>query len=88
MMKTRSFLQFVAPSVAMMLLLLAVPMLTTFYLSVRNCSLQMEVVKTVESTPFGSNETITQRAKVDENGRAVKHCEFVGLSYYLKVLGL
>lgn len=87
-MKTRSFLQFVAPSVAMMLLLLAVPMLTTFYLSVRNCALQMEVVKTVESTPFGSNEIITQRAKVDENGRAVKVCEFVGLSYYRKVLGL
>jgi multiple sugar transport system permease protein len=87
-MKTRSFLQFVAPSVAMMLLLLAVPMLTTFYLSVRNCALQMEVVKTVESTPFGSNEIITQRAKLDENGRAVKLCEFVGLSYYRKVLGL
>jgi len=87
-MKTRSFVQFVAPSVAMMLLLLAAPMVITFYLSVRNCALEMEVVKVEESTPFGKRETITQRAKLDANGRAIESCEFVGLDYYRKVLGL
>lgn len=87
-MKTRSFVQFVAPSVVMMLLLLAIPMATTLYLSVRNCALEMEVVKVEESTPFGKKETITQRAKLGPDGRAVETCEFVGLEYYRKVLGL
>lgn len=87
-MKTRSFLQFVAPSVAMMLLLLAAPMVITFYLSVRNCALEMEMVKIEESTPFGKRETLTQRAKLGADGRAIEKCEFVGLSYYRKVLGL
>ena len=36
-MKTRSFLQFVAPSVLLMLALLAVPLLMTLWLSVRSC---------------------------------------------------
>ncbi len=87
-MKTRSFLQFVSPTVALMLLLLAVPMATTFYLSVRNCALQMEMVTVEESTPFGKQESTVQRAKVDSNGRAVQACSFVGLDYYRKVLGL
>ena len=87
-MKTRSFLQFVGPSVALMLLLLAAPLLITFYLSVRNCSLEMETVKVEESSPFGKKETITQRAKLDASGRAMESCGFVGLDYYRKVLGL
>lgn len=87
-MKTRSFLQFVGPSVAMMLLLLAIPMATTFYLSVRNCALEMEMVTVEESTPFGKKETRTQRARLGPDGRAIERCEFVGLDYYRKVLGL
>jgi multiple sugar transport system permease protein len=87
-MKTRSFLQFVGPSVVLMLLLLAVPMATTFYLSVRNCTLDMEMVKVEQSSPFGKTETLTQRAKLDASGRAIQACRFVGLDYYRKVLGL
>ncbi|MBC7706648.1 MAG: sugar ABC transporter permease [Rhodoferax sp.] len=87
-MKTRSFLQFVGPSMALMLLLLAAPLLITFYLSVRNCSLEMETVKVEESSPFGKKETITQRARLDASGRAMERCGFVGLDYYRKVLGL
>ncbi len=87
-MKTKSFLQFVGPSVALMVLLLAVPLATTFYLSVRNCSLEMEMVKIEESTPFGLKETLTQRAKLDGSGKAIQNCSFVGLDYYKKVLGL
>jgi multiple sugar transport system permease protein len=87
-MKTKSFLQFVGPSVALMLLLLAIPMATTFYLSVRNCTPDMEVVKVEQSSPFGTTETITQRAKLDASGRAIQLCRFVGLDYYRKVLGL
>lgn len=87
-MKTRSFLQFVGPSVVLMLLLLAVPMATTFYLSVRNCTLDMEMVKVEQSSPFGKTEVLTQRAKLDASGRAIEACRFVGLDYYRKVLGL
>ena len=87
-MKTRSFLQFVGPSVVMMLLLLAVPMATTFFLSVRNCTLDMEMVKVEESSPFGKKEVLTQRARLDASGRAIETCRFVGLDYYRKVLGL
>lgn len=87
-MKIRTFLQFAAPSVVLMILLLAVPLLSSFYLSVRNCALQMETVKVEESTPFGKRETVTQRAKLDANGRAIEVCGFVGLDYYRKVLGL
>ncbi len=87
-MKTKSFLQFVGPSVALMLLLLAVPMATTFYLSVRTCTLDMEIVKVEQSSPFGKTETLTQRAKLDASGRAIQACRFVGLDYYRKVLGL
>ncbi len=87
-MKTKSFLQFVGPSVGLMLLLLAAPLLITFYLSVRNCAMEMEMVKIEETTPFGKVETFTQRAKLDGNGRAIKNCSFVGLEYYRKVLGI
>lgn len=87
-MRTKSFLQFVAPSAVMMMLLLAAPMLITLYLSVRNCSLQMEMVTVEESTPFGKTQTFTQRAMLDTGGRAIEQCEFVGLDYYRKVLGL
>jgi multiple sugar transport system permease protein len=87
-MKTKSFLQFVGPSAVLMLLLLAVPMLTTFYLSVRNCTLDMEIVKVEQSSPFGTTETITQRAKLDSAGRAIQACKFVGLDHYRRVLGL
>ncbi|MEO8545155.1 MAG: sugar ABC transporter permease [Burkholderiaceae bacterium] len=87
-MKTKSFLQFVGPSVALMVLLLAAPMVITLYLSVRNCAYEMEMVKVEESTPFGKRETLTQRAKLDSSGRAIEKCEFVGFDYYRKVLGL
>ena len=72
----------------MMLLLLAAPLVITFYLSVNNCAMEMEIVKVEESTPFGVKETVTQRAKMDANGKAIQTCRFVGLDYYRKVLGL
>lgn len=87
-MKTRSFLQFVGPSVALMLGLMALPLIITFYLSVRNCTLQMEVVTETQSGPFGTQEVVTQRAKTGSDGRALQSCSFVGLDYFRKVLGV
>ncbi|WP_213304358.1 carbohydrate ABC transporter permease [Paraburkholderia sacchari] len=87
-MKAKTFLQFVGPSVAIMVLLLAAPLVITFYLSVRNCTLVMEPVRIEEVTPFGKQESWSQRVKLDESGRAVEECRFVGLDYYRRVLGL
>lgn len=71
-----------------MLLLLALPLAVTFYLSVRSCAMQMEVVTVTESSPFGTKEVVTQRAVLGPDGRAVSVCRFVGLEYFRKVLGL
>ncbi len=87
-MKLRSFIGFVAPSVLLMLALLALPMVMTGVLSVRNCALEMELVTVQQTGPFGALEVTTQRAKVDTSGVAVQTCEWVGLDYYRKVLGL
>ena len=71
-----------------MLVLMAAPLVLTAYLSVRNCSLQMELVKAQESTPFGTQEILSYQAKLGADGHALQTCEFVGLDYYRKVLGI
>ena len=87
-MKLRSFAGFVGPSVVLMLVLLALPMLMTVVLSVRNCALEMELVTLQQTGPFGAHAVTAQRARVDASGQAVQTCEWVGLDYYRKVLGL
>jgi multiple sugar transport system permease protein len=87
-MKTSTFARFVAPSVLLMLSLLAMPLAVTFYLSVRNCTFDMETVTSVQSGPFGSTETTTQRARVDADGKPIQLCKFVGTAYFKSVLGL
>jgi multiple sugar transport system permease protein len=87
-MKLRSFAGFVGPSVFLMLALLALPMVMTVVLSVRNCALEMELVTLQQTGPFGPHEVTTQRAKVGADGQAVQACQWVGLEYYRKVLGL
>jgi multiple sugar transport system permease protein len=87
-MKLRSFLGFSAPSVALMLLLLALPMVMTFWLSTRTCVFDMELVTLQQSGPFGSSEVTTQRARLDAAGQPVEQCAFVGLNQYRSVLGL
>ena len=71
-----------------MVMLMAAPLLLTGYLSVRNCSMQMELVQAQESTPFGTQQILSHQAKLDATGSALQICEFVGLDYYRKVLGL
>ena len=87
-MKTRSFIQFTVPSVVLMLALLALPLGMTFWLSVRNCAPELELVSVKQTGPFGAQEVVTQRARVDASGNVVEHCAFVGLHYYRKILGL
>ena len=71
-----------------MLALMAAPLIVTFYLSVRNCVPDMEIVKVQQSGPFGSSESITQRVKLDASGKPIILCKFVGLDYYRSVLGI
>ena len=87
-MKGRSFAQFTAPSVLLMVGLLALPLLMTFWLSVRNCTPELVLATLQVTGPFGSQTMVTQRAKVDASGRAVETCRFVGADYYRKLLGL
>ncbi len=87
-MKTGSFLRFVGPSVALMLVLLALPLAITLYLSVRHCAPAMEMVTEQQSGPFGSQEVSTQRVKLGPDGQAIEQCGYVGLAYFRKVLGL
>ena len=72
----------------LMLALMALPLCVTFYLSVRSCALEMEMVTEQQSGPFGMVEAVTQRAKLGPDGRAIQSCKFVGLEYFRKVLGL
>ena len=87
-MKTRSFLGFITPSVVLMVGLMAVPLLMTFYLSTRHCAPEMEMVTVRQSGPFGTQETVTQQVRRDSDGRPLQNCQFVGLDYYRKVLDL
>ena len=87
-MKLRSFVGFSLPSVGLMLLLLALPMVMTAWLSVRNCAFDMQLVTVTQTGPFGASEVTTQRARLDAAGRPMEVCRFVGGEYYRKVLGL
>ena len=87
-MRLRSFVQFVAPSVALMLALLALPLAMTVWLSVRNCAPDLELVTVRQTGPFGAQAVTTQRARVDSTGQMVEHCQFVGADHYRKILGL
>ena len=87
-MRTRSFMQFTAASVLLMLALLALPLGMTFWLSVRNCTPVLELVTVTQTGPFDAQAVLTQRARLDANGRVMETCAFVGLDYYGKILGL
>ncbi len=87
-MKRHTFLQFTAPSVLLMLALLALPLASTLWLSLRHCSPVMELATVQQTSPFGTQTVVTQRAKADASGRAVEACEFAGARYYRAVLGL
>ena len=87
-MKLRSFAGFTAPSVLLMLLLLALPLAMTLWLSVRNCTPVLELVTVQQSGPFGTHSVTTQRAQLGPDGQALQECQFVGAAYYHAILGL
>jgi multiple sugar transport system permease protein len=87
-MKLGTFARFVAPSLLLMLALMAAPLVMTLALSLRHCAPEMETVTVRQSGPFGSQEVVTQRVRTDARGEPVRTCRFAGLAYYRKVLGI
>jgi multiple sugar transport system permease protein len=89
-MKLRTFLAFVAPSVAMMVLFIAFPLASVL---VQSFTLTQPVLQTVEietCTPGFVTQTCTieQRTQpvLDAEGRTVTTTEFVGLANYRNVV--
>jgi multiple sugar transport system permease protein len=60
----------------------------TLWLSVRSCAPDLQLVTVQQQGPFGEQAVVTQRARTNAAGQAVTVCQFVGLSYYRKLLGL
>ena len=77
-MRLSTFLRFVGPSAGLMLLLLALPLVVTFYLSVRNCTLQMETVTVTESSPFGTKEWVTTMSTGRFSSSSIRLSVFAG----------
>ena len=89
-MKPRTFFAFVGPSLAMMLIFIAIPLVSVFLQSFYNTQTMFERVEQERCTPgFPAPrcETIVStRPMLDENGRVVTQTVFVGLDTYRALL--
>lgn len=82
-MRTRTFLAFVAPSVLVMVALIAVPLVGVFWLSLHNSHVLTRLVEVKTEVPLFGGITQTQtsvepQAVIGPDGRAVQVSEFVG----------
>lgn len=82
-MKTGTFLGFVAPSVASMALLIALPLIGVIYLALHQSHVRTEMVEVVTKVPlFGglsqNQVSLVPQAVLDENGRPVREWAYVG----------
>lgn len=83
-MKTRTFLWFVAPSVLSMFLLIALPLVAVVWLALYQSQVQTDMVEVRTKVPLFGGLTKEQvsyvpQAVLDEQGRAIRTWEFVGL---------
>lgn len=85
-MKLDSFLRFSAPSFGLMIVLLAIPLVYSVYLSLLQCTDVLELVTVRLQTPFGVSELTTQRARVGADGLPEQMCQFVWFEQYTSVL--
>lgn len=89
-MKTRTFLAFVAPSLAMMFIFIALPLVSVFWQSFYNTQRVFHEVTVETCTPGFSAQVCTtevrSEAVIDENGRPVTQTTFVGWESYRLVL--
>ena len=91
-MKFRTFAAFVGPSLLMMLLFIAAPLVSVFIQSFYITQPIFEQVETESCTPGFPNPTCTTEIRsqpvLDEEGRVETRTEFVGLQSYRNVLEL
>ncbi len=92
-LKLRTFLAFVAPSVAVMVILIAVPLVGIVYLSLYQSHTKTELVElTVEVPTFGGktrkDTRLSPQPVLDENGEPVRVWKFVGTQNLAKATDL
>lgn len=89
-MKFKTFAAFVAPSLFMMLLFIAVPLVSVFIQSFYVTQPVFEQVEVESCTPGFPNPVCTTRTSsrpiLDENGKTVTETHFVGLESYRNLL--
>jgi len=89
-MKPRVFFAFVAPSMALMLIFIAFPLVSVFVQSFQNTQQLYRQVTVKTCTPGFIEQVCTEETKsqavLDENGRPVTETRFVGLANYAQVL--
>lgn len=81
-MKTKPFLLFVGPSIFVMLVFIAGPLITVFVQSFRQTQNVYETAEQEKCDPFGCKTTTVTVPKLDENGRAIRETRWVGLENY------
>lgn len=89
-MRNRTFFAFVAPSMALMFIFIALPLVSVF---IQSFTLTQQVFKQVETetcTPGFLKQTCVKEVRnipvADENGRPVTETRFVGLDVYKTIL--
>ena len=91
-MKGRTFAAFVGPSVAMMIIFIAIPLVTVFIQSFYVTQTVVERQEVESCTPGFTGQNCVTEVKtvpvVDENGTPVTRTSFVGLSSYANLLRL
>ena len=90
-MKRRSFLLFMAPSLAVMLALLLLPILLAAWQAVHNSYVKMEIRTVTTVVPMFAGLTRTEtrqvpQAVLDAHGRPVQVSDFTGLANFANVL--
>jgi len=84
--KTKPFLMFVGPSILIMLIFIAGPLVTVVIQSFQQTQNIFETVDQERCDPFGCKTTTVTIPKVDENGRSIKQTLWVGWENYRTIL--
>lgn len=77
---------FVGPSIVMMLLFIAGPLITVFIQSFQQTQSVFETVERETCDPFGCKTATVTIPQVDENGRAIQETKWVGWENYRVLL--
>ena len=89
-MKSKTFIMFVGPSVFMMVLFIAAPLLSVLWQSFHVTQPVYEQVEVETCTPGFLKQTCVTETKtqpvLNENGKVVTETSFVGLESYRNVL--